>query len=405
MRIGMMADFYKPHISGVTNVISLNKKYLEKLGHEVFVFTFSTQNKDHPYTDDELNVIRSPGISMLDTGFNFNVRYSKQARRLLQSMDLVNVHHPILSGPLAIRYCRSRGIPIVFTNHTRYDLYAQIYLPAFADVISETALVVYLPAFCRLINLVIAPSAGMQNVLQQMGVDAEIVIVPNGVDIQPFRSPDIVQNREDFGFKPNDILLIYFGRLGPEKNLPFLLRSFRWVAQAYSQVNLLLIGGGPEQENLKEMVQEMGIESRVRFTGIIPYELLPGYLPMADAFVTASISEVHPLSVIEAMASGLPVLGIQSPGVGDIVEDGITGYLVDGEDLASFTAKMVRIATDHDKRKQMGIEARKEADQYDIERTTKRLVDCYQQVISSNARRKRSWTMRVNRKLDRWRRS
>jgi len=153
------------------------------------------------------------------------------------------------------------------------------------------------------------------------------------------------------------------------------------------------------------MVQQMGIESRVRFTGIIPYDLLPSYLPMADAFVTASISEVHPLSVIEAMASGLPVLGIQSPGVGDIVEDGITGYLIDGEDLATFTAKMVRMATDHDKRKRMGIEARKAADQYAIERTTNLLVECYQHAISSNAWRKRSWTMRINRMLDRWRRS
>jgi glycosyltransferase involved in cell wall biosynthesis len=238
-----------------------------------------------------------------------------------------------------------------------------------------------------------------------MGVDAEIVIVPNGVDIQPFRSPKIHQKREDFGFNSSDILLMYFGRLGPEKNLPFLLRSFRGVAQAYSQVKLLIIGSGPESENLQEMANQMGLQSRVHFTGFIPYEDLPGYLPMADAFVTASISEVHPLSVIEAMASGQPVLGIQSPGVGDIVEDGVTGYLVDGEDLASFTAKMVRLATDHDKRKQMGDEARKAAEQYDIVRTTRLLVDCYQQAISSNARRKRSWSMRMNRMIDRWRRS
>ncbi len=404
MRIGMMADFYKPHTSGVTNVISLNKKYLEKLGHEVFIFTFSTQSKENPYIDDESNVIRSPGISMLDTGYNFNVRYSREARRLLQSMDIVNVHHPILAGSLAIRYCRNRGIPIVFTNHTRYDLYAQVYLPAVADVIGVTALEAYIPAFCRMINLVIAPSAGMRDVLLRMGVDAKIDIVPNGVDIQPFRFPNEVRKREDFGFKSSDIILMYFGRLGPEKNLQFLLRSFRGVAQTYNQVNLMLIGGGPDKENLQEHVRQMGMESRVCFTGLIPYEQLPGYIPLADAFVTASISEVHPLSLIEAMASGLPVLGIQSPGVEDIVEDDVTGYLVEGEDLAAFTAKMVRLAIDHEKRKQMGVEARKSADRYAIERTTNLLVECYENVITSNARRKRSWSMRMNRMLDRWRR-
>jgi len=64
---------------------------------------------------------------------------------------------------------------------------------------------------------------------------------------------------------------------------------------------------------------------------------------MGDAFVTASVTEVHPLTVIEAMASGLPVLGIQSPGVGDTIQEGVTGFLAPQEDLAMFTAKMVKL--------------------------------------------------------------
>lgn len=405
MRIGMMADFYKPHVSGVTNVISLNKQYLEKLGHDVFVFTFSTQAKEKPYVDDESNIIRSPGFSMLDTGYHFNVRYSKEARRLVQTMDIVNVHHPILSGPLALRYCRPRGIPIVFTTHTRYDLYAQIYLPAVADIIGGTALESYLPAFCRLIDVTIAPSAGMRDVLRRMGVDAKITVVPNGVDIKPFRSPERVLDRKSFSFKQDDILLMYVGRLGPEKNLPFLLRSFRGLALAYDRVYLLLVGEGPASEDMRDMVKQMKMESRVRFTGLIPYDELPGYLAMGDAFVTASISEVHPLSVIEAMASGLPVLGIQSPGIGDTIEDSVTGFIVDGEDLAAFTAKMMLLSTGHEKRKQMGNQAKVAAEEYSIERTIKVLVDCYQHAIDASAKRKRTWSTRVNRVFDRWRKT
>ena len=86
--------------------------------------------------------------------------------------------------------------------------------------------------------------------------------------------------------------------------------------------------------------------------------------------LTASVTEVHPLSVIEALASGLPVVGIQSPGVGDIVEDGVTGYLAPEEDLAVFTAKISRIITDHETRKLMAQKAKEVSMIYSIENTT-----------------------------------
>ncbi len=404
MRIGMMADIYKPHISGVTNFISQNKSYLEKLGHEVYVFTFQSSTRDETYRDEEANIIRSQGIPILDTGFHFNLRYSKAARQILQTMDVAHVHHPFLSGTLAVSYCRGRGIPIVFTNHTRYDLYAQAYLPAVADIISETAMEAFLPTFCRSIDLTIAPSAGMKDVLIKFGVDSEIAVIPNGVDIKPFRSPAEVHRREDFGFNQEDVIFMYVGRLGPEKNLTFLLQAFRGLAQAFDGIDLMLIGEGPERESLQNMVSEWGLDSRVRFTGLVPYLQLPGYLAMGNAFVTASVTEVHPLSVIEAMAAGLPILGIQSPGVGDTIEDGVTGLLLrDEADIAGFTAKMVRLAIDHDKRKVMGAQAYQSAEQYAIERTVHLMLESYQKVITANAGRKRSWIVRINRLLDRWR--
>ena len=86
-----------------------------------------------------------------------------------------------------------------------------------------------------------------------------------------------------------------------------------------------MIGDGPERENLEDRVCHMGIEDRVCFTGMVPYSELPRYLVTADVFATASFTEVHPLSVVEAMEAGLPVLGIRSRGVADIVEEDCTG--------------------------------------------------------------------------------
>ncbi len=391
MRIGMMADLYKPHISGVTNVITLSKQYLEKRGHEVFVFTFGSPD----YQDDETNVIRSPGVPVLDTGLQFNISYSKQARNLLRSMDIVHVHHPFISGTLAIRYCRPFNIPIAFTAHTRYDLYAQAYLPAVADVIGETAIAAYLPAFCRAINLVIAPSAGMREVLIRLGVDSPIEIVPNGVDLNPFRQPIAAVDRSSLGVRENDILLIYAGRLGPEKNIGFLMRAFLGAAQAFDNVKLLLVGDGPERESLEEMAQRMDPSGgRVIFAGFVPYAQIAGYLAAADAFITASVTEVHPLSIIEAMATGLPVLGIRSPGVGDIVEHGKTGWLVQDQEIAAFTAMMVRVITHHDERRAFGQRAAQEAQKYDIVNTTDILLQKYQAALQAALGKPRTLTAR-----------
>ncbi len=396
MRIGMMADVYQPHISGITNYISLNKVFLEKRGHEVYVFTSS----DMDYTDNEPNIIRSPGLPLLDTGYSISLSYTSRAKKLLSSMEVVHVHHPFLSGSLALRYCRPRGIPIIFTNHTRYDLYSQAYLPPVADIIGAAAVQAYLPAFCRACDLVISPSAGMRDVLVGFGVDTPIEIAPNGVDLRPFQNPSTSIDRQELGFSAEDVVLIYVGRLGPEKNLQFLLRSFAGVVQAYDHARLLLIGDGPERETLQELVTHINICDCVKFTGMMPYEKIPAYLQMADAFVTASVSEVHPLTVVEAMAAGLPVLGIRSPGIGDTIRDGESGYLVAQEDMASFTAKMVRLVREDDYRRQMGETARLAAAEYDIERTTVMMEERYRKVVDLVKSRKSSLRTRFIRWKD-----
>jgi glycosyltransferase involved in cell wall biosynthesis len=135
---------------------------------------------------------------------------------------------------------------------------------------------------------------------------------------------------------------------------------------------------------------------------MVPYQEVYRYLVMADAFVTASVTEVHPLSVIEAMACGLPVLGIQSPGVGDIVEDSLTGLLAPEEDLAVFTAKMVRLVVDHAAREEMGLKTRQAAQAYDIEHTTVMMLERYQRVVKNSASRKQGLRARFTRWMDFW---
>jgi glycosyltransferase involved in cell wall biosynthesis len=396
MRIGMMVDAYKPYVSGITNYIDLNKRALEKEGHEVYVFTFG----DLEYQDDEPRVIRNPGLALADTGYYLSLRYKTAHKKLLRTMDVVHVHHPFLSGRLAVNYCRRPQIPIIFTNHTRYDLYAKARLPYMPEEVSQSMLQAYMPDFCAAVDLVISPSEGMKKVLRQYGVDSHIEVVPNGVDLHRFHVAQPL-SRADFNFTDQDILLAYAGRLAPEKNLDFLVRAFAGVAQVFPNVHLLIVGGGQKQfeDEIKLLPSHLGINSRVHFVGMIPYDRLPSYLAMCDAFVTASITEVHPLSVIEAMATGLPVLGIDSPGVGDSISDRETGLLATN-DLASFAAKMTYLCTDGALRKRMGLAAREASEQYDISRTTKIMLSHYMRLCENTKPIKRSFDERLQAVLE-----
>ena len=390
MRIGMLVDMYKPHISGITMHVSLTKRVLEKEGHKVFVFTFG----DEDYEDDELYIVRSPGVplNVMDTGFHLSFRYSRTAQRKLSTMDVVHVHHPFLSGQLALRYCRAYKLPLVFTNHTRQDLYAQHYVPYVPEALTLTFLQAYLYDLCRRCDAVIAPSPGALKMLRQLGLDMPIQVIPNGVELAPFQSPLRRLTRAALGLPEEALVLMYVGRLNPEKNLPFLLRAFFGVATVRPEVVLALVGDGADRDDLRDQVERSGLAHRVYFCGKAAYDQVPDYLALADVFVTASQTEVHPLSVIEAMAAGLPVLGMDSAGVSDTITDGVDG-LISPPDLAAFTARLMRLVMEPETRQRLAARARETAQLYDINRTARMLLQVYEQATNHRVSLpRRDWT-------------
>ncbi len=377
MRIGMLTDVYTPRVSGVTHHIRLTKRGLEARGHEVSVFTFG----DLDYRDDEPRVYRSPGVPLADTGYYFGLRYRRDAQDKFRTMDVAHVHHPFLSGQLALRYARPARIPIVCTIHTRYDLYAESYLPMVPQPVSAALLRAYLSSFCERVESVIAPSRSLRRVLREGGIERPVEIIHNGVDLRQFQgSPDRGAG-ETPGLPSRDPVLIYIGRLAPEKNLMFLMWAFARTAEVCREARLLLVGDGPETERLRHFVRARGLERKVIFMGMIPHEEIPRYLSSAVGFATASVTEVSPLSVLEALASGVPVIGIDSPGVGDVVLDGQNG-LLSAHDLSAFTAKLTRFLRDEPLRRRLARGSRPSVQEYDIQRVVRQLEELYSSLIA-----------------------
>lgn len=376
MKIGFAADTYKPYISGVTNYIGVHKAELERRGHEVCLFTFgSGQN-----LIDEPGVIYSPGFR-LKMGYAFGLRYSNAASEQLRKMDIVHMHHPFITGQLVLRECQPRGIPMVFTGHTRYDQFFHDYVPWLPSKLGIGLLKTYLPKFCRQMDRVISNSEASEEGLRICGVDVDLCRMPNGVDLSPFRRVKRDQELRRRLAGDSQTVYLFVGRLAVEKNLPLLFNAFTEICHNHPSVHLVMVGTGPLENFFREQIAGSAISSNVTFTGLIPYHDLPAYFSAADAFVMPSIHDAHPLAVIEAMASGLPLVVVDSPAYRGTVVDGGNGVFCQN-DLSSFQAGLEKILVDPLLRQKMGDCSRELSEQFAVERTAGRLLALYEEIIA-----------------------
>jgi glycosyltransferase involved in cell wall biosynthesis len=175
--------------------------------------------------------------------------------------------------------------------------------------------------------------------------------------------------------------MVYIGRIATEKNLAALLEQFAAARHLVPDLYLALIGKGANEEELRELAEKLQLGPSVQFRGIVPYDDVPNWLAAADAFVTASTSEVHPLTVIEAMAAGKPVAAVHSPGISDSVESGVNGYLAATCD--SLDAAIVALMTDPARTRAMGEAARAVSARFDIHRTIGATVELYEDLLQT----------------------
>lgn len=385
MKIGMVTAVYKPIINGVTQMVSLYKHHLEELGHEVTIFTLG----DPDPAGDESRVIRSKAIPLRDYGYHFAVSFSREVQDLMRDMDILHCHHLGSGVDLAHRYAKC---PIVLTNHTRLDLYTGTYFPLPLPQQAADALMRQVwPEYTDMAEVVIAPSNTIKEVLIDFGVRQPIEVIPNGVDLDPFLKPPKPRNKNELGIPESDVLMIYIGRLSEEKNLTTLLERFTITENIIRNIHLCLVGDGPETENLKKLTQSLGCAHKVHFLGTLPHEEIPNVLAAADFFVTASVSEVHPLTVIEAMATGLPIAATHSPGLVDTVENGVTGYLAQDPQIG-FDVAIAALASSKERRQRMGEAAQCASKRYDIRSTVAQTIALYErlQVERPDLKRSRS---------------
>ena len=170
-----------------------------------------------------------------------------------------------------------------------------------------------------------------------------VTVIHNGVDTGVFHPrPHHDGERQRLGAGPGDMLMVSVGRLVGWKGVRIVLDA---LARTPAHVRYLVVGSGPEEENLKRQAQALGLSARVQFFGRVPHAALPGILSQSDLFVQPSIGEeAFGISVVEAMACGLPVLASNNGGLPEIVVEGETGRLLPPGDAAAWARAIADLA-------------------------------------------------------------
>jgi glycosyltransferase involved in cell wall biosynthesis len=373
MRIGLLTDCYKPGVNGIIRFITMHKRMLEEMGHQVFVLTWGPS---HP--DDEPGVIRSWGPPFARPGYHLGFGYSRRAEAILQTLDVLHANQPLMSGGMATHYGRRYGIPVVLTCHSRYDLLWETALPILPLSFYRAALRPPMRRITDRCDLVIATTSEAAKVMHDIGVARPIEVIPLGVELAHYRQSRHRLTRDDVGVPEFAPLALYLGRLSPEKNVHFLLEALARPELAH--MHLLLVGDGFERRELESCARELGLDGRAHFAGEVPAADIPAYAALADLFVIASQIEMLPIAVLEALAAGLPVVGLDVPWIRPTVEHGTNGLLAQ-PDVASFAQTWASLAENEPLRARLAAGARAASERYDVRHTTALLVAHYERLV------------------------
>ncbi|WP_066635624.1 glycosyltransferase family 4 protein [Desulfolucanica intricata] len=380
MKIGIFTDSYRPYTSGVVRSIETFTNELLKLGHDVYIFA-----PKYSHCENEERVFRFASIpAPTNPSYKLAVPFSLQFKSTIQKLqlDIIHVHSPFLLGRLGARYARKKNIPLVFTFHTLYDKYVH-YVPFGQNITKEITQKICID-FCNNCDQVIVPTSIIGDYIKKFGVKCRIKKIPTGICLDDYANPNREWLRQKYKIPLEQKILLFVGRLGKEKNIHFLIKCFNKILNNIPNIHLVLVGSGPEEQELKKYALDVNIAENVTFTGSLSKtDVINSYFG-SDLFVFTSITETQGLVIGEAKAAGLPVVAVNAFGVSEMVEDKEDGLLADfSED--DFVNKVLLLLTDDQLRKSMSVKARKNAEVISSVNCTLNLLDTYQNLIQNYA--------------------
>jgi glycosyltransferase involved in cell wall biosynthesis len=353
MRVVIFTETFLPAMDGIVRVVCLLLDHLHQQGIETLII--APQLGDEPVTDyngSKVVTVAGPPIPWYPE--RRMTPPSPTVYRALKDFqpDIAHFFHPVTIGLPGLLMVKQLGIPTLISFHLDFGRMATHFK------YGPISLAFLMPGVNWLTRLVfnsadytLAPSKAIQAQMHRLGI-REVGLWKRGVDAELFnpcyRDADM-RSRLSAGH-PNDILLLYVGRLSQEK----YLQDIRPVMDNIPNVRLAFVGDGPYRKDLERIFAG----TNTVFTGYLRGAELSQAYASADIFVFPSSLETFGLVVVEAMAAGLPVVASRVGGIPDVIEEGVTGYTFEIGDRDALVEGVRRIAADRATLEQMGRNAR-----------------------------------------------
>jgi glycosyltransferase involved in cell wall biosynthesis len=367
MRIALFTETFIPKVDGIVTTLCQTVKQLHSLGHEVLTFA--------PYGGFEhFDHSRIVGIKGHSFVFYPELHLSLPRASMRTAMidfqpDVIHVADPALLGIAGLYYGGGKHggslhLPLVVSYHTDLPKYLHYYGLGFLER--------YIWPIMRVrhnratVNL--CTSVAMVEQLRQHGIE-RVALWPGGVDaqrFQPSRRSTQMRARLTEGH-PDSPLLLYVGRLSAEKEIERL----KPMLEALPNARLALVGDGPHHKALERHFAGLP----VYMAGFLHGEELAGAFASSDVFVMPSRTETLGLVVLEAMASGVPVVGARAGGIPELIQDGVSGFLFDDEKEAIDSIRL--LLPSPQLRESIGRAARTQAAHHGWKTATLQLVEHY----------------------------
>ncbi len=382
MRIGIFTESFLPQVNGVVTAICNSARLLSK-DHEISIFTVG----EGPAQYSGIPVIRFKGMKLPTyPEYRFFVPSRGTLDKLGRiSLDIIHVRSSVGFSLAALRAAKRLNIPVVGTFDTPLSDYVH-YVPVLGRVdplrrvLSRLSLK-YMAWMYNRCDMVIAPSEVTRKWLESIGCKSRIKVISNGVDTSLFRPGKRSAGLRKRLLKGRKLLLLHVGRITREKRIDTLLDAARGLKGKGLDFRLVVAGKGPELQRLHRAAKELGLDDHVGFIGFVPDNELPTLYASSDVFVTASPVETEGIVLLEAMASGLPVIGADAGAIPEIVNSR-NGLLFRAGDSGGLVGKILLIAG-RNPRKAMSASARKHSESYSIAKTVKRLDSVYRRLAKN----------------------
>ncbi len=370
MKIALFSDTYLPQINGVTNTLNKLIQYYDTMGieYKLFVPKYETESKCN-------NIESFYSIKFLmypenRVAFPNTFRISSALSQF--QPDIIHIMTEFNMGMAGLNYGKKHGIPTITNYTTNFAQYADYYK---INILKES-IWNYLKWFHSQSDITLCPSSVTQKLLHSHGI-TNTKIFSRGIDFRSFHPLNRSnQLRKKLGIM-SKIAFLYVGRVSVEKDLDILCSSYHEIYKRYQEnISLIITGDGPYLEKCKQIFPPNTI-----FTGFLKGKELTEIYASCDIFVCPSSTETFGNVILEAMASGLPVIGADAGGVGEIICNGVTGLKFPKRNAEELAKSMTELIEDIDYRDHLKENGREFAANRSWENIFEGLFDTYHEVL------------------------